>query len=314
MPRHYVCGRAPFSIDIDGDLDKPVWRMAAWTEDFVDIQGLSLPPPRFRTRAKMLWDDQFLYIGAELDEPTVWATITERDSVIFQDNDFEVFLDPGGDNRMYVELEINAFNTVWDLLLASPYRDGGPAITGFDLHGLKTAVKVDGKLNDPGVVSKGWSVETAIPWSALKEIAGCPCPPRESDRWRINFSRVEWEIRIEDGKILKIAGKPEDNWVWSPQGVIDMHHPEKWGVLQFTFNDPASVPQIAIEGAKEQADLMCVYHAQRQFRQMHRRWAASPAELGCEAEGLEIWSTPTRWEARIGDWTVNETSRLMRVP
>ena len=25
----------------------------------------------------------------------------------------------------------------------------------------------------------------------------------------------------------------EDNWVWSPQGRVDMHQPEHWGYLQF---------------------------------------------------------------------------------
>ena len=25
----------------------------------------------------------------------------------------------------------------------------------------------------------------------------------------------------------------EDNWVWSPQGLVDMHVPERWGVVQF---------------------------------------------------------------------------------
>ena len=56
----------------------------------------------------MLWDDQFFYVGAELEEPHVWATLTERDSVIFHDNDFEVFIDPDGDTHLYYELEMNA--------------------------------------------------------------------------------------------------------------------------------------------------------------------------------------------------------------
>ena len=75
----------------------------------------------------MLWDDDFFYIAAALEEPHVWATLTEHDSVIFQDPDFEVFLDPDGDNHSYYEIEINALGTVWDLRLVKPYRDGGPA-------------------------------------------------------------------------------------------------------------------------------------------------------------------------------------------
>ena len=127
-PRRYLCYRAPGALEMTGSLEKAFWKAAPWTEEFVDIEGDLRPAPRFRTRVKMLWDDEFLYIGAEMEEPNVWATLTEHDTVIFQDNDFEVFIDPDGDNHDYYELEINALNTTWDLRLVKPYRDGGPAL------------------------------------------------------------------------------------------------------------------------------------------------------------------------------------------
>src|SRR5580698_6667390 len=127
-PKSYDCYRTPTPIQIDGKLNDPAWKTAPWTTDFVDIEGDAKPKPRFRTRMKMLWDDQYLYIAAEIEEPHLWATLTEHDSVIFQDNDFEVFLDPDSDNQNYCELEVNALNTTWDLLLTKPYRDGGRAI------------------------------------------------------------------------------------------------------------------------------------------------------------------------------------------
>ena len=88
----------------------------------------------------MLWDDTYLYVGALLEEPHVWGTLTKHDSVIFKDNDFEIFIDPDGDNHEYYEIEINALNTEWDLFLTKPYRDGGPAINEWEIPGLKTAV------------------------------------------------------------------------------------------------------------------------------------------------------------------------------
>src|SRR5262249_58495822 len=90
-PRGYVCPRAASPITIDGRLDDPAWRDAPWTEDFLDIEGTARPRPRFRTRVKMAWDDRYFYIGAEMEEPHVWATLTKHDSIIFHDNDFEVF-------------------------------------------------------------------------------------------------------------------------------------------------------------------------------------------------------------------------------
>ena len=101
LPRHYACYRTLTPLHIDGDLTKPAWELAAWTEDFVDIEGSARPSPKFRTRAKMLWDDRNFYIAAEIEEPHVWGTLTEHDSLIFHDNDFEVFIDPDGDNHDY---------------------------------------------------------------------------------------------------------------------------------------------------------------------------------------------------------------------
>jgi len=126
-PRGYVCYRAAGPVDINGRLDKAVWQDVPWTDLFVDIEGAARARPRFRTRVKMLWDSEFFYVGAELEEPHVWGTLTQHDSVIFHDNDFEVFIDPNGDNHEYYEFEINALNTGWDLLLPRPYKDGGAA-------------------------------------------------------------------------------------------------------------------------------------------------------------------------------------------
>ncbi len=233
MPLHYACPRTPSSPSLSGHIDDPVWDLAPWSADFVDIEGDLKPKPRFRTRAKMLWDETALYIAAEMEEPDVWGTLTERDSVIFQDNDFEVFLDPDGDAKSYFELEVNALNTVWDLYLSVPYRDGGQADNAWCIAGLRTAVGIRGSLNDPSTVDEGWSLEIAIPWAALADRAGMPCPPATGDGWRINFSRVQWQVRVVEGRYEKVPGLPEDNWVWSPQGVVDMHQPEVWGFLEF---------------------------------------------------------------------------------
>jgi hypothetical protein len=166
-PKTYTCFRARAPIRVDGRLDDPAWRTAPWTTWFVDIQGTRLTTPRFRTRVKMLWDDQYFYVAAHLQEPDVWATLTAHDSVIFHDNDFEVFLNPSGDGRNYFEFEINALNTGWDLFLPKPYRQGGKADNSWDIPGLQTAIAIDGTLNNPADRDRGWTVEIAIPWTAF---------------------------------------------------------------------------------------------------------------------------------------------------
>ncbi len=302
-PKRYVCHRSRGPIAIDGVIDGD-WDDAAWTDDFVDIEGDLKPRPRFRTRVAMLWDETYFYVAADMEEPDVWATLKKRDSVIFYDNDFEVFIDPDGDTHEYYELEVNAFGTEWDLLLTKPYRDAGTAIDSWDIQGLVTGIAVDGTLNRPGDVDAGWSVELAIPWAVLEECAHGPAPPDVGDQWRVNFSRVEWQTEVKDGDYVKLTdpdtGKslPEDNWVWSPQGLINMHYPERWGFVQFAGraggssageNDPDEFAPDWLAPA-EQA-LRVLYYKERTYFGRHGLYADFPSELGLG----DAPRTPTSW-------------------
>jgi hypothetical protein len=287
-PRQYHCYQTPTSIKIDGKFDEKAWQQAGWSDDFTDIEGDKQPRPAMRTRLKMLWDNQYLYIAAEMEDQNIWATLHQHDTIIFQDNDFEVFIDPNGDTHHYFEIEINPYNTVMDLFMPKPYREGGDALMNWDARGMRTAVQIDGTLNKPGDKDKKWTVEMAIPFTALSFYNQKAPPPKDNSFWRINFSRVEWDTDIVNGKYIKrrdkVTGKslPEHNWVWSPQGIIDMHAPEKWGYL-FFVKQPAGSPAIAlplppIEQAKEY--LWQIYHKQRDYKRDHGKYAPTLAALG----------------------------------
>jgi ketosteroid isomerase-like protein len=287
-PHGYVCYRTDHPPKIDGHLDDTAWQAVPWTEDFSDIEGDRRPKPRLRTRAKMLWDAQCFYIAAELEEPHVWGTLTKHDSVIFNDNDFELFIDPDGDNHNYYEFEMNALNTGWDLFLPRPYKDGGRADNSWDIAGLKTAVHVNGTLNDPSDRDTGWTIEIAIPWAALREFAHRPAPPTDGDQWRVDFSRVEWQHQIVTGKYQRVPNTHEDNWIWSPPGIVDMHRPERWGYVQFSTAAPGTAhfhpdPTLSTRDA-----LMEIYYHQRAFQEGHGRWAKSLDELTLSPETLAL--------------------------
>ncbi|MDI9498172.1 MAG: carbohydrate-binding family 9-like protein [Bacillota bacterium] len=241
---HCVRATAPFG-QATGRLDRPFWEPGEWIEDFHDIEGPGRPRPAKETRVKMLWDEEALYVGALLHDDTIWATVTERDHVIFVDNDFEVFLAPQDSSHRYYELEINAHGTVWDLLMEKPQRDRVRRIIGWDIRGLDSAVHIEGRLNDPCADNRFWSLELKIPWFSLRECGVDQCWPERfaplpGEVWRANFSRVQWRVHAEDGSYAKDLDPstglplPEDNWVWAPTGVIDIHLPEMWGFLVFT--------------------------------------------------------------------------------
>ncbi|MCK5000117.1 MAG: carbohydrate-binding family 9-like protein, partial [Anaerohalosphaera sp.] len=171
MPRRYVCMKTTDKIEVDGKLDEESWSKAVWSEPHVDIQGSKRPvTPRFETRFKMVWDEQNLYVAAKLSEPHVWGTITERNAVIFNDNDFEVFIDPDGDCHSYYEFEMNALNTVWNLFMNKPYKHGGNAVIR-EMDGQNTGVFVKGTLNDPSDEDEYWTVEIAFPFKGMAEHA-----------------------------------------------------------------------------------------------------------------------------------------------
>lgn len=330
-PESYICYRPGGILVVDGILNEPDWEAVPWTDNFVDIEGDAKPQPEFRTRAKMLWDDSYLYVAAELEEPHIWATLRQRDTVIFHDNDFEIFIDPDGDTHAYYELEVNAYNTSWDLLLIKPYRDGGPAVNSWNINGLKVGTDIKGTINDPSDIDQGWSVEIAIPLQVLKECNRTGLP-KAGDQWRIDFSRVEWRTVIENGKYSKeispATGKPypENNWVWSSQGRINMHMPEMWGYMQFSdIKAGAGIDQFVADPDKDKKwALRMVYYTEAEFFKKFNTYTSELKLLGLgkkDFSGIEslpvIKNTNKTFECYIPDkdgtrdWTIFQDGRII---
>ncbi|RZL16752.1 MAG: hypothetical protein EOO62_00270, partial [Hymenobacter sp.] len=308
-PKGYVVQHTSQPLTLDGNLRESDWQKAPWTTDFVDIEGSKKPLPTYQTRVKMLWNDSTLFIAATLQEPQIWATQTHHDDIIYKDNDFEVFIDPDNNAHQYFEVEVNAINKIFDLYLPKPYRDKGDALISWDVAGLRSGVAINGTLNQPQDQDKSWTVEMAIPLKALR--MGFPWqPPAEGTQWRINFSRVEWDTKVagtKNPKLQNAAGKdlPEHNWVWSPQGVINMHYPERWGYLQFT-RQAGTTWQLPVAELRKQC-LWLVYYRQQQFKEKNGRYAANLAELKIEPQAqvdkqvnqLELAATPYQFTATI---------------
>lgn len=285
LPPTYVCQRAEGTIQIDGKGDESDWKNATPLSPLRDIQGPAIPE---KTQIRMLWDDEYLYILADMQEEHLRASLTERDSVIFRDPDFEVFIDPDGDGHNYIELEINAFNTVWDLFITQPYRNDSPNILhDWDIPGLRHAVHLRGSINDSMDTDDGWSVEIAIPWQSITSHHTQPrtgTAPEPGSEMRFNFSQVNWPVKpsatIPGGydKLLTPEGKPqpESNHVWAPTGEINIHMPERWGRVIFsshkpgTWESPAPAPEEALR-----QELFRYYNQQLAWRRQHGKFATA---------------------------------------
>lgn len=294
--RHYVCYYTNRPPVIDGSGGEDAWQRVPWTQDFMDIRGDSLPKPPLRSRMKMLWDSTYLYLYAELEEPNLWGTLTRHDAVIYHDNDFEAFIDPDNDTQNYFELEINSLGTEMDLFMNKPYRNGGRPLLSWDAQGLKSAVHTEGTLNHPGDTDRGWSVEMAIPLKSVLFWGNRAV--KDGDQWRVNFLRVEWDLDVHDGKYapqVEADGKrkPEHNWSWAPQGLIDMHMPEMWGYLQFSSHSGGgdTVAFVKPEDMHLRMHLWGLYWRQRRFHE----------NTGQYATNLEMLDFPAAFKDETGN-------------
>lgn len=284
--KSYVVYKTPEAIAIDGRAGENSWEKAEWTDLFVDIEGENKELPTYTTKVKMLWDDENLYILAELTEPHIWAYYTEHDQIVYHENDFEVFIDPNRNTHEYFEFEINAQNNLFDLFMTKPYRNGGIPLISWNADGFRSAVFLDGTLNQPDDTDKSWTIEMAIPFRDLR-LGVHTQKPENGTHWSINFSRVQWQTEIIDGKYVRKKDEttdrifPENNWVWSPAGVINMHFPERWGILQFSTFDVGGKPVEFTLPAEEKYReyLWLLYYKQADFHQKHKSYAKSLEEL-----------------------------------
>jgi hypothetical protein len=253
----YTAHRAPGPLVVDGRLDEADWKAAPRSPRFSDlVRG---EPGIHDTRAAVLWDDEYLYVGYWVEEPFVEGTLTERDSLIYKNNDVELFI-AGRD--AYYELEVNSLGTIYEVFFVweEAYERAGYAKfpefdrrrrgarpfggVGFknhprgrrigfwkwDLPGLRSAVHVDGTVNDNRDRDRGWTVEIAIPWTGLAQLArpdARSLAPKDGDVWRMDFSRFNQ---------YKEAPPAQDpgGWAWSPHGAWDSHIPEVFPYVHFS--------------------------------------------------------------------------------
>jgi hypothetical protein len=223
-PRTHRVFRTTEKIIVDGKLDEPAWQKIASTGRFARTTGGNA---KSQTWAKMLWDDEHLYIAFHCSDSDIRSPYTKRDDPLWQTDAVEVFLDPSGKGENYYELQVSPANVIFDAFFP---RRRPPPDRGGDLGytaNLKTGVFVDGTLNRPGDTDKSWVAEMAIPF---KDIRFAPnTPPKEGDVWRANFIRVE-----------RTSGEFDDS-AWSPPG-NDYHNLSQMGTLVFAGVPGAARP------------------------------------------------------------------------
>ncbi len=219
----YTIRRTVGPIQVDGRLDEPSWRAAKPVGPFDSPWYEGDRKPR-ATEARMLWDDEYLYVGFTVEDEHITSFYTDRDDPVWREDCVEVFVAPDPDNvPIYFNFEFNALGTILD---RTSYLDQG---LEWNADGIRVAVTYEGTLNDDSVPDEGWVAEIAIPFRAFAGAAR-HLPPRDGDTWRLNLYRLNDE-------------SDRQHSVWSHTGTErpSFHEPERFGVVHFS-TEPAGSP------------------------------------------------------------------------
>ena len=215
--READCRRASGPVKLDGVLDEPAWEKAAVLRDFATFWEKR--KAKSATKARLLWDDDYLYFAAEMEDVDLYADVKEHNGMAWNNDVFELFFKPHEDRNGYYEFQVNALNTQLEMFLPSRGAGGYQRFMTAKL-GIESAVKLDGTLNDWTDKDRGWTVEGRIPWKGFAATGGRPKP---GDKWRFALCRYDYSTAYERPDLSSTA----------PLTLPDFHRYEDYGTLTF---------------------------------------------------------------------------------
>ena len=241
LQAQYAVQRALEPITVDGKLDEFSWERVHQINRFERILN-DYDEVLFPTRAKMLWDGDYFYFAFVCQDADMWAIYEEEDDPLWGEEVVEIFIDPDGDGKRYLELEVNPLNVVVDLLIYSVSPEWHSS-KDWDIAGLKTAVQAHGTVNDSLALDWGWTAEIAIPWAALADSVTGGARPTAGDVWRLNLYRIERKggrnlksrlNDLQDSDALQQHYHEQTEYTaWSETYQRGFHHPDRFGAVQF---------------------------------------------------------------------------------
>jgi hypothetical protein len=202
---------------IDGGLTDAVWQSAVPVSLKENRSGEAVMDPLLTTTVMVCHDENNLYLAFRCNDPDIWTTFTQRDEHLWEQEAVEVFIDVDDVPDNYVEIEVSPDNVLFDSYITDPDHIDVPKTARLNLKGIRTAVQVQGTLNQRGDQDSGWTVEIALPFEDLltertKEIS-------DKTPIKINFYRLD-----------RNNGMPRGAYSWSPTG-SGFHRPSVFGKL-----------------------------------------------------------------------------------
>lgn len=235
---HFECRWVDAPIKIDGKADEPAWQNAqlidkfrrAWERDHERA-------PKTTTKVRLLWDREYIYFFAEMQDTDLYANITEHDGKVWTNDAFEMFFKPAVEKNGYYEFNWNPLNAVHDCFFPRRNTGGWERYRKDGEFNIETAVQLQGTLNNVNDQDTGWTIEGRIPWKGFLRTGGRPNPGEE---WRFAPCRVDISVDFEGEELSSAA-------ILKTKASADYHEYEDYAPLKFVG------PQTSGAGAKPQA-------------------------------------------------------------
>lgn len=205
LPR-IVCARRELG-GLTADVNAPPWSEVA---PLFLSDAVTGKEPRQGTAVRTVWNPHEWRVLFHATDADAWATLTERDAPLYEEETVEIFVDPAGDLQSYFEIEVNPLGAVLDLAFRRS-RSGYKGDRAWNCEGLQTRVHRD---------ADTWTVELAVPFDAVTNAR-----PEPGTEWRVNFCRIDRPSR--DGSI------PRELTAWSPPCRANFHTTDRFGTLRF---------------------------------------------------------------------------------
>jgi uncharacterized repeat protein (TIGR03806 family) len=220
----FNCRWAEQPLTIDGVAEEVAWKHAEVIDRFyLPWLRENVRPARTATKARLLWDRQFLYFFAEMEDSDLYADIKQHDGETWNNDVFELFFKPAKENAGYYEFQVNAAGTTMDMFL--PRRNSGGFrrfISDREFH-IDAKVKIRGTLKKWQDTDKGWDVEGRIPWSDFLVTGGRPAV---NEKWAFALCRYDYSVDFEGPELSTCAPLKSKRFP-------DFHYHEDYASLVF---------------------------------------------------------------------------------
>jgi len=224
-PTEFECHWADTAITIDGKADEEAWKHAQVIDHFY-LPWLKdkARPAKTATKAKLLWDHEYLYFFADMEDTDLYADVTEHNGQTWDNDVFELFFKPAEDKPGYYEFQVNAAATIFNVFFPRRGAGGVRRFKNDTQFHIDAKVKLDGTLNNWTDKDKGWAVEGRIPWKDFYRTGG---RPEIGEKWKFALCRYDYSIDFEGPELSTCAPLKS-------QPFPDFHHFEDYATLKFT--------------------------------------------------------------------------------